>query len=281
MTLIMTNTSRESSAGPLPLKQNLKLAYILSLLIALLMTAASVLGILYRNVIYPGEDLSIPFISNDILNLALVLPILLGSLWLANHGRLMGLLCWPGALFYVLYTFTAYLLGLPFQALSLFYLSLVMLSAYAIIVIVARIDRERVKQQLAGAVPVRTAGGILVGITLIFFIYQIAAIITALLDQRPVGSMQLAQWIDDLVVASPPLFMAGLLMLKRRAFGYVAGTGLLLVCSMLFMGLVPFMVVRAQLSNTPLNATDILVVLVSGLICFIPFPLFLRGTSKC
>lgn len=277
----MTNFNRESSAGPLPIKQNLKLAYIFSLVIALLMTAASIIGILFRNAVYATEEILIPSISNDILNLALALPILLGSMWLAKSGRLAGLLCWPGALFYVLYNYTAYLLGLPFQALSLLYLFLAILCAYTIVVILAHIDREGVKQQLAGAVPVRTAGGILVGIILILFIYQITAILTALLNQRPVDSMQLAQWIDDLVVSSPPLFIAGLLMLKRRALGYVAGTGLLLFCSMMFIGLVPFMAVRAKLGDIPLNATDIFVVLVSGLICFIPFTLFLRGTSKC
>ena len=47
----------------------------------------------------------------------LVLPILLGSMWLARRGSLAGLLLWPGALFYALYAYVPYLVGAPFGGL--------------------------------------------------------------------------------------------------------------------------------------------------------------------
>lgn len=277
----MTKTSEPSPSNRLPITRSLTLACIISLIIALIMTVASIVGIFFRDIIYPSVEQSESFVPNDILNLGLGLPILLGSIWLARRGNLIGLLCWPGALFYVLYNYTAYLLGIPFNELFLLYLFLVMLSAYTIIAMVASIDEAAVRHQLSGRVPIRTAGGILLGITLGVFIYQIVAIVTALINQNPVDRMELAQWIDDLVVVSPPLFITGFLMLQRKALGYVAAMGLLLLCSMLFIGLVPVMVIQALLKNAPVDVIGILVVLVSGMICFIPLSLFIRGAAKC
>lgn len=65
------------------------------------------------------------FLAHDGFNLVVGLPILLGSLWLARRGSLIGLLLWPGALFYVLYTYALYVVGAPFSALFLPYVALV------------------------------------------------------------------------------------------------------------------------------------------------------------
>ncbi len=54
-------------------------------------------------------------------------------MWIARRGSLIGLLFWPGALFYVLYTYAFYLIGVPFNALFLSYVALVALSAYTMI----------------------------------------------------------------------------------------------------------------------------------------------------
>ena len=57
------------------------------------------------------------FLAQDAYNLVVGLPILLASLWLARRGSFIGLLLWPGALFYMLYTYALYLVGAPFSAL--------------------------------------------------------------------------------------------------------------------------------------------------------------------
>ena len=42
-------------------------------------------------------------LGQDAFNLVVGVPLPLGLLWLARRGSLVGLLLWPGALFYVLY----------------------------------------------------------------------------------------------------------------------------------------------------------------------------------
>jgi hypothetical protein len=108
------------------------------------------------------------FVGQDALNLVVGLPILLGSLWLARRGALIGLLLWPGALFYVAYDYGYYVLGAPYTVLFLPYIGLVTSSMYAAIAVVIGIDGAAVREQLSGFVPARLVGGFLAGIALLF-----------------------------------------------------------------------------------------------------------------
>ena len=64
------------------------------------MAAASLAGVFFRLALIPGRGAARrAFLANDLVNLLIGLPILLGSLELAKRGKLIGLLFWPGALF--------------------------------------------------------------------------------------------------------------------------------------------------------------------------------------
>jgi len=65
----------------------------------------------------------------------------------------MGLLLWPGVLFYTLYWYVLYLVGAPFSALFLLYVPLVTLSAYATIAVVSSMDGEVVRRRATSGSP--------------------------------------------------------------------------------------------------------------------------------
>ncbi|MBE0684285.1 MAG: hypothetical protein IH589_20465 [Anaerolineales bacterium] len=150
----------------LPIKSKLSLIYASSLLVSVLMAVTSVAGLRYRTIIYPTNELIRTFVSNDAVNLFIGLPILLGSMWLAWRGKLIGLLCWTGALFFAFYNYTAYVFAMPLNWMFPFHLALMMSSIYALIGLVASIDGKAVQQILSGAVPERFAGGVLGGLVL-------------------------------------------------------------------------------------------------------------------
>src|SRR5512138_1708836 len=129
------NTHQDHNVN-LAIKGKISLVYATSLLIALLMSVASIAGFQYRAAIYPTEELRHAFVPNDIVSLVLGLPILLGSMWLAWRGKLIGLLCWPGALFFALYNYIAYAVAMPLGWVLLVDIVLVMLSVYALISLV-------------------------------------------------------------------------------------------------------------------------------------------------
>ena len=64
---------------------------------------------------------------------------------------------------------------------------------------------------------------------------------------------------------------------RRKAFGYVCALGLLFQATMLFAGLIAVLALRPLISGDPFPLTDIVVVSIMGLVCFVPFVLFIRG----
>ena len=263
----------------LPVKQKLSQAYTLSLIIALLMAVMSLVSLLFQPVIYPGEELRRLFLSNDVVNLCICLPILLGSMALARSGRLIGLLFWPGALFYVTYNYLAYAIATRISWPFLVYLTLVALSIYTIVHLLTGTDLAEVRQALHGTVPERVIGGVLAGFGILFFVMQGAKVVQALTGQAPLTGGDLALVVTDLIII-PTWVVGGILLWRKRAFGYLVGAGLLFQASMLFIGLLVFFLLQPVVAAVPFPAGDFVVILVMGLICFVPFGLFVRGVMR-
>jgi hypothetical protein len=197
-------------------------------------------------------------------------------MWLARSGKLIGMLSWPGALLFVLYNYIAYTLAVPLNTIFLLYLTLVMLSVYTLIGLAARINGKVVQKSLTGAVPERVAGGVLVGLGLLFFLRAAGVIVNALITGTLIAQTELAVNTSDLLV-SPALVIGGVLLWRRREFGYVIGLGLLFQASMLFIALIIFLLLQPFLTTAPFVLADVVVIFAMGLICFIPFFLFVRG----
>ena len=271
--------STASRQAGLPVKHDLRLAYTLSLLLALLMAAAAVAGLLFRPAIYPTEEVFLAFAPVDLFHLLVGLPILLISMWLARRGKLAGLLCWPGVLLYVMYSYVTNLVGVPFGPLFLPYLLLIVLSAYAVIALVASIDAEAVRLRLAGTAPAKATGIFLIVITSLFVLLAVSEIITAAANQSPVSRLQRALWIADLATIAPAALAGGILLLRRKAPGYAGAPGLLLAYGLLFLGLLPVMVFQALYGGAAVDVAGLLMMLVLGLISVVLLALFLRGAE--
>lgn len=264
----------------LPIRSDLTLTYTLTLVIIILMTATSIAGLVSGNVFYATQELRSTFVANDAANLLIGLPLLLGSMWLARHGKLIGLLCWPGALFVVLYTYLIYSIALILARLSLFtllpYLSLVAISVYALFGLITGIDGKLVQKSLTGAVPERIGAGVLAGFGLLFFLRALGGIVNVLSHATPMPATGLAVDITDLLI-TPFWVVGGIQLWRRKTWGYVAGFGLLFQACSLFIALIFVMLLQLFLNSAPISVGDVGAIAVMGLICFIPFVLFVRG----
>ncbi len=269
-------SDRPRTTADLPIASNLAPFYVVSWIVAGLMVAASAAGLLFRSVVYPTDELVKSFVPNDVVNLFIGVPVLLCSMGLAWRGKLLGLLLWPGALLFILYDYLAYIFGLPFNALFLLSLLIVTISVYVLIVLVASIDGEAVRGWLAGAVPEKSAGGILTGLGILFALRATGTMIGALVNHTPIASAELSLLVSDFMITGTWI-IGGVLLWRRNALGYTAGLGLLFQASMLFIGLIVYLILQPMLTGAAFAPVDILVVFLMGMICFIPFALFLRG----
>lgn len=263
----------------LPVTQNLTLIYTLSLVIGVLISVASIAGFLFRTVLYPTDELVKAFVPNDVVNLFIGVPVLLGSMGLAWRGRLIGLLLWPGALLFALYNYLAYVFGMPFNATFLLSLLIVTLSAYTLIGLVASIDASTIQNRLAGLVPEKAAGGILTGLGILFGLRAAGTMIGALVNRIPIASTELSVLVSDFMI-NGTWIIGGVMLWRREALGYVAGLGLLFQGSMLFIGLIVFLLLQPVLTSAAFAPTDVAAVFFMGLICFIPCAFFVRGVAS-
>ena len=260
----------------LPVKGSLPLLHATSLLIAILMAGVSIAGLRESAVLYPTEELVQTFVPNDVVNLLIGLPVLLSSMWLAWRGKWTGFLLWMGALFFVFYNYTAYVFAMPLNGAFIASIFLMMLSVYTLIALVAMVDGKAIQEKLTGAVHEKFAGGVLAGLGFLFFFRVIGVLVNAINTGGTIAQTELAVNIADFLI-TPAWIVGGILLWRRRELGYVTGLGLLFQGSMLFIALIVFLLLQPLLTAAPFAVIDVIVIFLMGLICFIPFVLFLRG----
>lgn len=277
----------------LPIKHDLALAYLASLVVAVLIAVVTLTGLIFGSAALYGVDpkvasgvasstagLLVPgFLAQDVFNLVVALPVLLGSMWLARRASLIGLLLWPGTLFYLLYTYIHYLVGAPFNPLFLAYVALVASSAFTAIGLIASIDGEQVRHRFAGAVPARIVGGIIVGLALLTVGQDGGGSLSALASGTHVDPGAHGIWIVDLTVEVPAMLLGGVLLWRRQALGYVVAAGLLLQFGLTPLGLAAIMATHAVLTATRLEAGTIAGVLVFSAVAFAPLVYFVRAAG--
>ena len=259
---------------------DLKAVRIMSGAVGLLMIIVTVAGLLYPSTIYPTRNLLSTFHLNDFANLVFGLPLLHFSMILAGRGRLTGLLCWVSALVYVLYTYIPFMIAMPFGILFLPYTLLVVLSAYALIDLVAKIDGEAVRRSFTERAPSKSSAVLLLAFALMIPLREALLIVQALLSHSSVDLITAAVWIDDVVVASPLLLIAGVRLWSRKEMGFVLGPGMLLAYGVLSLGLILMLLLQPRYTGNPVSVGDVVVLAVMALVCLIPFALLLANTTK-
>ncbi len=238
-----------------PIKRDLTLAFVASIAVALMMTVASVAGLIAGSTIYAAIDPKLfpLFVGQDALNLIVGLPILIGSIWLARRGSVIGLLLWPGALFYVVYDYGYYVLGAPFNWLFIPYLALMTVGMYAAIAVVVSIDADAIRERLAGSVPRRAVGGFLTGLAILFTTLWTALNVSALTSGTPLDPIARVVTIMDLTLQLPALFLGGILLWRGASIAYVVAPGLLLQAAAYLAGLSAITVLQEVLIGAPID----------------------------
>jgi hypothetical protein len=257
---------------------SLLIVYISSVILAAIMAGTSLIGLIVPSATYSSQELAETFVPNDVLNLFIGLPVLLLSVWLAFRGTLLGLLLWPGALFYVVYTYLTYIFSIPFNVLYFGYFMLVVGSVYSIIVLLLKLEATSIYRKLESVVPARTTGIILTVFGSLFAIRALGILIGSTLSGKPLAVTEFGLNITDLII-TPFWVVGGVLLIKRKKSGYLVGLGILYQATMLMIGLLAYLGLSSIMTDRSFNLTDFIVVLALSLIFIIPFVLFIRGTN--
>ncbi len=255
--------------------------YVASLLVAALVAIASTAGLLFgASGLYRVDRALLPaFLGQDVLNLVVGLPLLLGAMGLTRRGALLGPPLWFGALFYVVYDYAFYALGARVNALFIPYLLIVTVSAYTAVAVAASVDATVIRARLRRLVPERATGGFLVAVASLFIALWSAGIVTAATRGEAPGMVVHSVWTLDLTIQLPALLLGGVLLWRGRALGFVVAPGLLLQAAAYLLGLSAISILGTDPTGGAVTAGDWAPGVVLGAIALALIGSFVRAAS--
>ena len=257
-----------------PTTRSVKTVETLSIVIVVLLAAASLAALLFPATLYTSEETRQGMLSNDVVNLVIGVPAMLACMLFHRREKLTGLLFWPGALLYVTYNSLAAAVAFPSLPLFIAHLALTALSVAALALLLARIDMSAVKKHLAGKVPERFAGA-----TLTLFGAAFFSLALSILFDGETGRSEIATAAADLVIA-PVWVISGIQLLRCKPLGYALGGGMLFHATTLFIGLLIYFLLQPLIANVPFPLEDFIAIAPMAMLCFIPFVLFVRGVLR-
>lgn len=199
---------------------------VLSAAIAVLMVAASVLGIVVEDLYQEGAWAREAFRGGDIVTLGVVVPVLVVALVQARRGSVRAMVVWIGVLAYALYNYAYYVFGASFNDAFLIHIAIFSSSIFALVLAVSNLDVAATAEPLRRRQLARWIGGFLtlvgVGQGALWVIVIVRYAVTGeVLADIPVRGQHVV-FALDLSLLVPALIVAGVLLWRRTAIGYVA-----------------------------------------------------------
>jgi hypothetical protein len=192
--------------------------------------------------------------ANDLVTLALGLPLLALSTWLAFRGSLRGKLLLTGTLAFFLYTYLSMAMNTAFNALFLVYVVLFSLSLFAFILSMMSFDLASLPAQFSERLPRRAIAGLMFAAGAFLLLAWVGGrVLPPLLNgQVPLleNTTTMVIQVMDLGLIVPLAFLSGILLLRRSAWGYLLASTA--VMKLLTMGVaVSAMGINMALNGVP------------------------------
>lgn len=182
---------------------------------------------IYGKGIYGNNSVSavLQAIPQDIVTLGLGIPLLLISLFLARKGLIKGRLLLGGTLGYFLITYMIYTFIAMYNRLFLVYVALMSASFFAFVLTLRAFDIEKISSCFSDKLPVRFAGGYLMFSTAMIGYLWLARVIPTVIDGSVPLEVEhgttLTVQAFDLAFFLPGVFLSGLLLTKKKPFGFM------------------------------------------------------------
>ncbi|MDF2438994.1 MAG: hypothetical protein K0Q95_3370 [Bacteroidota bacterium] len=190
-------------------------------------------------------------IAQDVVTLFIGVPLLLFSLALYRTGSLRGKILLSGTLGYFLTTYLFFTMMAMYNQLFILWVLLLSLAFHAFYISFRSIDEEELHAKTNPRHPVKFIGGFLIFCSLSIGLLWLSVIIPPLLSGSIPKQVEhyttLVVQALDLSIALPAAFIAGLLLIKRKLFGYKLSAIYLIFLSILMTALSAKVIAMASL----------------------------------
>ena len=184
---------------------------------------------------------AIAFRSFDWVSLVIVLPLFLAALRFYRRGQMKGRLLLAALFTYLAYIYLIGFMGNAFNGLFLGWVALFSLGCFGLFQVVSEINLPALPQQFTVRFPVKPVAVYMLAVAAILSAQYLAEIFGAYITGSPPSSLDHYTTLElaglELGIMIPLHILAGLLLWRRNAWGYLLSTILAFAASMVFIAL--------------------------------------------
>jgi len=240
---------------------------------------------IYGSSIYKNDSISgaAQAKASDFVTLVLGIPLLFASLYSANKGSFRGRLMLTGTLGYFLYTYMSYTFLLTYNPLFIVYAVIMSACLYAFILSFMSFEIDKVPAMFSERLPTKLLGGfqLLVGLSLCLMWFG-KIVPTIFKGTIPLGLDNYTTLVIqgmDLGIIVPAAFLSGILLIKRKPFGYLLSS-IIIIKGVTMLTCISTMIVNMALAGVKMSAAEILVFPILNLFAIICLIVLLKNTAK-
>lgn len=181
---------------------------------------------IYGRGLYSNDSMSVATqgIAQDKVTLALGIPLLIISLSLTLKGSLKGKLLLTGTLGYFLYTYISYVFLWMYNPMFIVYVVLMSACFFAFTLSMMSVDINNISSAFSKKLPVKFLGGFQIFFAVALCLLWMGKIIPTITNHTvPVGLEHYTTLVIqglDLGFIVPIALLSGVLLIKRKPFGY-------------------------------------------------------------
>jgi hypothetical protein len=239
---------------------------------------------LYGKGIYQRDSVAVASqgVAQDWVTLVLGLPLLVASLLWARRGSLRGRLLLTGTLAYFLYTYASYTFLAMFNQLFLVYVLDMCASLYAFVLCMASFDVEDLAKHVSPQLPVGFVGGFLIFISAAIGLMWLGRIAPGMSGGVPAGLEHYSTLVIqglDLGFVVPTAILGGVLLIRRRPFGYLLAS-VMVVKGITMLTALTAMIIGQLLAGVSMGIVEIAMFPLFNLVGIFAFYLILKNVKE-
>ncbi|MCK9152255.1 hypothetical protein [Methanobacterium alcaliphilum] len=231
---------------------NKKIIFLSSLIIIILSVMATLTGLFWPN-LYQHDTISIisQMQGQDLITLIIVIPILVGSIYLVSKNSLRGRLIWMGTIFYFIYTYASLSFAASYNQLFLVYVAIFSLALFAFLGELVSLDIKKVRESFSSNSMRKITAVFLAIVGLMLASMWLKMIVDSLLVGTNPPALEtyttLVIQALDLGVVVPTAILSSYLLMKNNEWGFVIASVFLIKAALLgtaILSMVLFMVLN-------------------------------------
>jgi len=240
---------------------------------------------IYGRGLYQHDSVSMATqaLAQDYVTLFLGIPLLIISLVLTSKGLVKGKLLLTGTLGYFLYTYTSYSFLSMYNSMFLVYVIIMSASFFAFILAMMSFDIPKLPQLFNETLPVTFLSSFLLVVSSVFGLMWLGKVVSGMIHgTHPDGLEHYTTLIIqalDLGFVIPVGFLAAILLIKRRPFGYLLAA-VITFKDVTLLTAISAMVILQYLTGIKINPVMIVIVLLINIIFLYTMVLILKNIKE-